>query len=151
MPSSRPPTTPDPLAPDTLAPPSEAALRLAVARFRQREQRRSFPPVVHVGTPGGGEADFVDLSWHPLDHALRSEVVAALLSRARERTPVPVSWLTRSGPLVTEDADLRWYAAARAAYGEAGVPLAMVVITRDGWYDPRSETRREWKRLRLRG
>jgi hypothetical protein len=126
------------------------ALRLAVARFRASEPRRRFPPVIHVGQPGGANADFVDLPERRLDHSLRVEVTAALLSRAQVGMKCPVAWLTRSGELGTEDCDLRWYAAARAAYGEAGETLAMVVVTRTGWYDPRSGTRREWKRLRLR-
>ncbi len=126
------------------------ALRLAVARFRASEPRRTFPPVVHVGRPGGGHVEFVDLTEHRLDHALRTEVTAALLSRAQTGMRRPVLWLTRAGMLGTEDLDLRWYAAARAAYGEAGVPLAMVVVTKSGWYDPRTDARREWKRLRIR-
>jgi hypothetical protein len=126
------------------------ALRLAVARFRASEPRRSFPAVLHVGHPGGANADFVDLPERRLDHALRTEVTAALLSRALVNMVRPVAWLTRPGELGAEDADLRWYAAARAAYGEAGVPLAMVVVTRSGWYDPCTGARREWKRLRVR-
>jgi len=129
---------------------ADAALRLAVLRFRATERRRSFSPVVHVGRPGGSNADFVDLPEHRLDHALRTEVVAALLSRAQAVMRQPVLWLTRPGLLQVEDVDLRWYAAARAAYGEARVPLALVVVTRTGWYDPRSEARREWRRLRVR-
>jgi len=133
-----------------LPPAAHHALRLAVGQFRQLESRRHFPAVVHVGRPGGGYADFVDLDEHRLDHALRIEVVAALLSRARVAMRRPVLWLTRAGDLGTEDVDLRWLAAARQAYGEARVPMAMVVVTRAGWYDPRSGARREWARLRLR-
>jgi len=133
-----------------LSPAAHHALRLAVGRFRQLEHRRHFPAVVHVGRPGSGYADFVDLDEHRLDHALRTEVVAALLSRALVAMKRPVVWITRPGALGTEDVDLRWLAAARAAYGEAGVPLALFVVTRDGWYDPRSGVRREWSRLRLR-
>jgi len=133
-----------------ISPAAHQALRLAVAQFRQLEHRRHFPAVMHVGRPGGVYADFVDLEEHRLDPALRAEVVAALLSRARVKMRRPVAWLTRAGELGTEDVDLWWLAAARAAYGEAGVPLAMVVVTRSGWYDPRSQPRREWARLRLR-
>lgn len=126
------------------------ALRLAVARFRASEPRRSFPPVVHVGRPGGAEVDFVDLPDHRLDHTLRTEVTAALLSCAQAGMRRPVVWLTRVGVLGAEDVDLQWYAAARAAYGEAGVRLGMVVVTKTGWYDPRTGARREWRRLRIR-
>ena len=133
---------------------AQAALRLTVARFRASEPRHTFPPVIHVGLLGGAHADFVVLREHRLDHALRTEVAAALLSRAQTgtRRPVacPLTWLTRSGALDPEDVDLRWYAAARAAYAEAGVGLGMVVVTKSGWYDPRTGARREWKRLRIR-
>lgn len=125
-------------------------LREAVAELRRSDRRRSFPPVLHVGHPGRVDADFVDLPAHRLDHDLRAEVVAALLSRCRPVLSRPVTWLTRPGSPVTEDVDLAWYAAARAAYGEAGVALMMVVVTPDGWYDPRTDTRRQWKRLRIR-
>jgi hypothetical protein len=129
---------------------AQAALRLAVARFRAREPRHTFPPIVHVGLPGGANAEFVELREHRLDHALRTEVTAALLSRAQSGLAGSMAWLTRAGALDPEDVDLRWYAAARAAYGEAGVPLRMVVVTKTGWYDPRTGARREWKRLRIR-
>lgn len=131
--------------------PVHAALRLAVARFRQGEPRRAFPPVVHVGFPGGPDVEFVETAGQTLDQALRAEVVAALLSRAQNGAARPVVWLTRAGQLGVEDVDLRWYAAASAAFGEAGVPLAMVVVTRSGWRDLLTGTGREWKRLRIRG
>ena len=44
--------------------------------------------------------------------------------------------------------DLAWLAAARSAYAEAGRDLAWVVVTRHGWWDPRSGLRRRWKRIR---
>jgi hypothetical protein len=140
----------EPPADAQISPAAQAALRLTVARFRTGEPRHSFPPVVHVGLPGGASAEFVDLREHRLDHTLRTEVTAALLSRAQIGIRNPTTWLTRTGVLDPEDVDLRWYAAARAAYGESGVPLAMVVVTKSGWYDPRTGARREWKRLRIR-
>jgi hypothetical protein len=61
----------------------------------------------------------------------------------------PLVWLTRRGdPVVLQDVDARWLAAARAAYAEAGVPLTFVVVGRRGWHDPRSGTGRTWVRLR---
>ena len=48
------------------------------------------------------------------------------------------------------DLDLAWVQAVRAAGAEAGVELTLVVVTRKGWFDPRSGVRREWKRLRTR-
>jgi len=129
---------------------SQRALRLAVAHFRRSETRRSFPPVVHVGRPGEASRDFVEAEGLGLDQALRTEVAAALLSRALNDSRCPTLWLTRAGELGIEDVDLRWYAAARAAYAEAAVALTMVVITRAGWSDVRTGARREWKRLRIR-
>lgn len=127
-----------------------AAMRAAVLAFKASEPRRNFPAVVHVGTPGGRVASFVDLPADRLDHGLRTEVMAALLSRALLHDRQPVTWLTRSGGLGTHDADLAWLAAARSAYGEADVPLAMAVVTRDGWRDPRTGRGATWKRLRDR-
>jgi hypothetical protein len=49
-----------------------------------------------------------------------------------------------------EDLDLAWLAAARSASAEAAVALVLVVVTRSGWFDPRTGVRREWKRLRTR-
>jgi hypothetical protein len=148
----------DPPTVAQISPAAQAALRLTVARFRACQPRHTLPPVVHVGLLGGMNEEFVELREHRLDQSLRTEVMAALLSRAQVGLPrqmtspttCPITWLTRTGQLDPEDVDLRWYAAARAAYGEAGVPLAMVVVTKSGWYDPRTGTRREWKRLRIR-
>ncbi len=141
------PTTAEPTRSPALAPRS---LRLAVADLRSAHPRRRFPTFVHAGQLGERAVEFrvpADLS---LDHGLRTEVVAALLSRALLLTDQPALWLTRSGELDAEDVDLDWYAAARAAYGEADVSLAMVVITKRGWRDPASGVGRAWKRLRLR-
>ena len=63
---------------------------------------------------------------------------------------IPMLWLTRSGPLEAGDLDLAWLAAARSASAEAGVDLMLVVVTRRGWFDPRSGVRRVWQRLRDR-
>ena len=52
--------------------------------------------------------------------------------------------------LEVEDVDLRWLAAARAAFREIGAPLTYVVVTRNAWVDPRSGLSRRWKRLRYR-
>ena len=139
-----------PLRPPEPSRAAQTALRLAVVRFKQQERRRGFPPVVHVGIPGGREVDFVDLPQRGLDHALRTEVIAELVSRARTFVNWPIIWLTRPGSLDEHDADLAWFAPAQAAYGEAGVPLAMVVVTRAGWRNVSDGTRVEWSRLRSR-
>ena len=130
--------------------PAASSLRLAVWQLRRDEVRRRFPPRLHVGVPGGQAVAFDDLAADRLDAALRTEIAAALVSRARELTDRPTAWLTREGELSSHDADLAWLAAVDAAAGEAGLLVPMVVVTRRGWYDPRTLTRREWKRLRVR-
>ncbi|WP_231482670.1 hypothetical protein [Nocardioides sp. URHA0020] len=129
-------------------------LRRAVADHAMRERRRVHPPLLHVGWPGGPEDVYVVRLDERLDHALRTDVVAAMLHTARRHAPVagavPILWLTRSGPLEVGDLDLAWLAAARSAGAEAAVDLVLVVVTRHGWFDPRTGVRREWKRLRNR-
>jgi hypothetical protein len=126
-------------------------LRRAVLDHVRVERRRWFPALLHVGAPGGAEEVFVADPDDPLDHALRADVVAALLQRARRRGgAVPMLWLTRPGPLDLQDVDAAWLSSARTATAEAGIGLTLVVITRRGWVDPRSGVRREWKRLRQR-
>jgi hypothetical protein len=139
---------------EPLSRPLHTVLRRAVADHATRERRRVHPPLLHVGWPGGPEDVFVVGADEELDHALRSDVVAALLHTARRRAPVagavPMLWLTRSGALEVGDLDLAWLAAARTAGAETGVELVLVVVTRHGWFDPRTGVRREWKRLRDR-
>ena len=127
-----------------------SVLRRAVLDHRLAERRRSFPPLVHVGLPGGAEELFAVDPADRLDHALRADIVSAMLARARRSGPVPMIWLTRPGTLDLQDVDAQWLAAALSASAEAGIVLTLVVVTRDGWADPRSAVRREWKRLRVR-
>jgi hypothetical protein len=112
------------------------------------------PEVLHVGVPGGRVARLALDQVEPSDPGLRTDVVAALRVRATqgevEETAEPMVWLTRVGGLELQDVDARWLAAARAAYDEAGVPLAFVVVNRHGWRDPRSGLSRTWARLRPR-
>jgi hypothetical protein len=85
----------------------------------------------------------------PTDHALRADVVAAMLGRRRDAVSGwPWVWLTRPGDLATHDLDVDWLAAAATAYAEAGGDLTMVVVTRRGWRDPRSGAGQTWVRLR---
>ena len=124
-------------------------LRRAVLEHAVSERRRVFAPLLHVGTPGGPQALFAAGPLGVTDHALRTDVVAALLRRTSgldER----LLWLTRPGGLELQDTDAAWLAAARAAAAEADVPLTMVVVTRHGWRDPRSGAGQTWKRLRAR-
>lgn len=127
-----------------------AVLRRAVLEHARTERRRAFPALVHVGAPGGREEVFAVVPGEPLDHGLRADVVAALLQRSRRGQAVPLVWLTRPGALVLEDLDAQWLSAARSAAAEAGVVLTLVVVTRSGWFDPRSGARRVWKRVRDR-
>ncbi len=61
-----------------------------------------------------------------------------------------MTWLTRPGPLDVQDVDLAWLRAVTAVNGETERDLAYVVVTRDGWRDPRSGAGRTWLRLRQR-
>lgn len=125
-------------------------LRRAVLDHTRAERRRTFPPLLHAGQPGGVEEVFAVDPCAPLDQALRADIVAVLLRRGRSRGVVPLLWLTRPGGLGLEDVDAAWVSSARTASAEAGVDLTLVVVTRHGWADPRSGVRREWKRLRQR-
>ena len=139
---------PHPAAPPS--PQTDALLRRAVLDFRVSERRKVFAPVVHVGVPGGTGVAYEPRCDEPMEHALRADLLGALLRRTRTGPVEPLVWLTRTGEFVLEDMDAAWLSAARSAYAEAGVGLTMVVVTRRGWWDPRSDRRREWRRLRRR-
>jgi len=123
-------------------------LRLAVLELVNGERRRQFPPMLHVGTPGGPTATFEPDG--PLDQALRVDVVEALVRRAGCGPAPSLVWLSRPGPLDTQDLDLLWLAAAATAARELGVGLRMVVVDRRSWRDPRTGVGRQWRRLRRR-
>lgn len=139
---------------EPLARPLADALRGAVLTQVAAERPRRRAAVVHAGYLGGSEHLFAPEPGDRLDHALRTDAMAALLARARASAPgsaggrTVLAWLTRPGPLELEDDDAAWLAAARAAAAEAGEPLTFVVVSRHGWWDPRSGLRREWRRLR---
>jgi hypothetical protein len=46
--------------------------------------------------------------------------------------------------------DAAWLGPTLTAAAERDTDLAFVVVTRHGWTDPRSDVRREWKRIRQR-
>lgn len=124
----------------------ERLLRCAVLDHATAERRRAYLPLLHVGEPRGRHLVFPVRPDEPTDHALRTDIVAALRHRAGvDRALV---WLTRPGELSLQDVDARWLAAARQAYAEAGVALVFVVVNRHGWHDPRSGLGRSWRRLR---
>lgn len=127
-----------------------SVLRRAVLDHTVSERRRAYPPLLHVGVPGGIEEVVAADPDDVLDHALRADIVAALLRRTRRPGFVPLLWLTRPGPLELQDVDAQWLGSARTASAEAGVGLTLVVVTRRGWSDPRTGVRREWQRLRRR-
>jgi hypothetical protein len=137
---------------------THVALRAAVLDFRESEHRRRPPPVLRMGVPGRLAASFVTDPDDPPDPALAVDVVGALLQRSRrdlaalpdQGGALPATWLTRAGSLDAHDADMVWSAATRAAYAEAGLDATFVVVTRDGWLDPVTGVRREWRRLRRR-
>jgi hypothetical protein len=130
------------------------SLRQAVLEHVTSERRRVFPPLLHVGRPAGPQAVFAPdpagADHDLLDQATRTDVVAALLQRAASWGDPPLVWLTRPGDLVLQDVDAGWLAASRAAAAEAELPLTLVVVTRRGWWDPRSGVTRTWRRLRAR-
>jgi hypothetical protein len=124
-------------------------LRRAVLEHVRSHPGRAFPPVVHVGTPGGVVRRFTVRRDEPTDHALRADIVAAMLGRRADAPPQwPWVWLTRPGELALHDLDVAWLSAAASAYTEAGADLTMVVVNRRGWRDPRSGAGQTWVRLR---
>lgn len=127
-----------------------AELRRAVLDHVRSERRRSFPALLHVGRPAGPQHLHATAPDEPLDAALRTDLVAALLRAAVCGPQPPLLWLSRPGELTLQDVDAGWLAASRAACAEAEQPLVFVVVTRRGWWDPRSGTQRTWQRLRAR-
>jgi hypothetical protein len=127
---------------------TRALLRRAVHEHAASERRRTrYPPVLHVGVPGGRVASLDLADAEPTDPGLRTDLVAALRVRAGA-APDHLVWLTRGGDLALQDVDAHWLAGARAAYDEAQAPLSFVVVNRRGWRDPRSGVGRTWARVR---
>lgn len=123
-------------------------LRRAVVDHGLAERRRDFPPVLHVGVPGIRARRFEIAA--PLDHALRTDIIEAMLRPAVDKGVVPLLWLTRRGDREPHDVDGSWSAAVHAAGGELGFVLGLVIVTRRSWHDPRTGVFRTWKRLRVR-
>jgi hypothetical protein len=133
---------------EPLPPITRRLLRTAVREHAATERRRwGYPPVLHVGVPGGDVASLELADAEAADPGLRTDVVAALRVRAGA-APEHLVWLTRWGDLELQDVDAQWLAGARAAYDEAQAPLTFVVVTRRGWRDPRSGVGRSWARVR---
>ena len=123
-------------------------LRAAVLELVEGEPRRSFPVVLHAGVPGRS-VSHVERPPFP-DAGLRTDVALALVRRARALGAGPAVWLTRPGQLSTHDIDLQWLGPVSWACSSIGQPVGLVVVTRRGWFDPVSDVRREWRRLRRR-
>jgi hypothetical protein len=137
---------------EPVPPAEQALLRRLVLEHKAAERRQHFPPVLHLGGPGRPEVGrVVEDSRDPaeqLDHALRCDLLEAILKRGAAG-PV-MTWLTRPGPLEVQDVDLAWLRVVVAVNGETRRALPYVVVTRDGWRDPRSGVGRTWRRLRQR-
>ncbi len=124
------------------------ALRAAALELVETESRRQFPPTLRVGEPGRSVHHVEDRS--AADAGLRADVALALLRQGCLLTQRPFLWLTRPGELTPHDDDLRWLGPTRWASAALGSPVALVVVTRHGWFDPVSGVRCEWRRLRRR-
>jgi hypothetical protein len=123
-------------------------LRAAALQLIEGEARRRFPSALHAGEPARCVRHVED---PPLgDAGLRADVVLAMLRQAATLTPRPFLWLTRSGELSPHDDDLRWLGPTAWAASALGSPVRLVVVTRRGWFDPVTDVRREWRRLRRR-
>jgi len=110
--------------PDLLDDSMHAALRREVFALRRGTRARVFGPRLQVGLPSGEYAAVPDPGR--ADQALRTDLVAGLLRMAPDGSPG--AWLTRVGQPVMHDLDLLWWAAARGAFAEAGVPLPWFVV-----------------------
>lgn len=133
--------------------PMRRVLRRAVFDLAINEPRSArFTPAINVGTPGGLSLTWTEIDDQVTDHTLRTDVIAALVSRVRKVDPsVPMVWMTRPGKLdTTSDLDLGWGAATYAAFAEAGLRATYVVVTRHGWLDPFSCVGQTWVRARKR-
>jgi hypothetical protein len=126
--------------------PLQVLLRRAVLDHAAGEHRRHYPPALHVGVPGGTIARFVT-GEDGLDQALRVDVVEAMVRRlGRRLLGPPIVWLTRPGPLLSEDADVAWLAATQTAAAELGLAPHYVVVNRRAWADPVTGVTRVWQR-----
>jgi hypothetical protein len=143
-----------------------ARWRRAVLDLVREEKRHRFPAVVHLGVPGQAHAtvlaamcrfgDRRQASLLPEDQrhqdpAHRGDVLGALLTAHHRRTrQLPALWITRPGALEMHDVDAAWLGPATRTFAEAGLPLSLAIITKQGWWDPLSGVRRTWVRVRER-
>ena len=125
---------------------THVVLRAATVELVEHEQRHRFPTAIHAGVPGRAvrHVDEPALSGA----GVRADVVLMMLRQASASVPRPILWLTRPGELSPHDDDLRWLGPAAWASRALGLEVGLVVVTRRGWFDPVSDVRREWRRLR---
>ena len=109
---------------------------------------RALATTAHVGIPGGEHVSIAHRDLH--EHALRTDVVVRALDGLVE-TRAACAWLTRGGGLERGDADVAWFAAARAGFGFHGLALPhFYVINRKGWLDLVTWESQVWRRVRVR-
>lgn len=143
-----------PILTDPLSPRWERSLREEVRALREGP-RGAFPVLLAAGQPAGSRLTLPAAPLEPIDGALRVDLLDALLSRAGQRVTDPWVWLSRPGTIAPDErwAD-RWWTAAFTQLccqsPEIATTTAFLVLTRSGWYDPRSECCRRWTRLRRR-
>ena len=120
--------------------------------LRERHRNRLFTPHVCAGTPGGPRRTLVlsGDSTALLDHALRADLVGALLTEALTVLEQPVVWLARPGLPDPHPLDGPWTGAAIAAFAERAATTGFVVVTRSGCYEPITGLTRRWRRARDR-
>jgi hypothetical protein len=133
---------------EPVPPALQRVLRRAVLEHVQRTRRRSRPPALNAGFPGGPHRRLeLDPRWE-LDQTLRIDMVEAITRDDLAAGRVPLVWLTR--PDLADGLDQAWAAAVRAAGAELGVRLDLVVVTRHSWHDPHTGVGRRWQRVRER-
>lgn len=123
----------------------QRGLRAAVITLRARSGRRRPSPALHAGFPDGSFVSF-EPPGDGLDHALRTDLVGALIARGRGESALV--WLTRAGLPLWHDHDAAWTLPAVAAWAEVGEDARFVVVTPRGWYAPVTGHGRRWRRPR---
>ena len=115
---------------------------------RANPRRRNLPRRLWLGIPRAETLTLAEEEW--FDDGLRTDLVAGALDRLD--CPAPLAWITRAGPLLPEDGDLRWLAAVRRGYARHGLTLpGFHLVTRCGWADLLGNARHEWTRIRTPG
>ncbi len=141
----------------------QSTLRRAVLDLRTRHRTLRFPAELHIAQSATAPLRWTGVDGvstvgsrtnpHLLGGGIEVDVMRALLRQPHGSPPVASEtwlWLSRPGAPAWHDLDTKWLAAASLAHEEVGVGFTMTVVTKQGWYDPRSGCSRRWKRLRSR-